>query len=132
LKVFIDNNLPPRLARALHILVEPEGHEVAHLRDRFPEDAADTEWITKLGAEGDWVVITSDLDVSRSHIEKAVWRRYGLVAFLLTKGFNSFSPLEVSWRLIKLWPKIEQQVSLASPGSIYKLTPNSGGKIGTV
>ncbi len=132
MKVFIDNNLAPRLARALHILVEVDGHQVVHLRDRFSPSATDSAWIEKLGEEGDWVIITSDLDVSRREIEKTVWRRYGLIAFLLTKGFNSFTPLDVAWRIIKLWPKIQQQVGLASPGSIYRLTPNSGGKIGTV
>jgi hypothetical protein len=41
LKVFLDNNLSPYVARALHTLLEPEGDQVIHLTDRFPPDTED-------------------------------------------------------------------------------------------
>jgi len=31
---FFDNNLAPKLAKSLHVLVEPE-HQIVHLKDRF-------------------------------------------------------------------------------------------------
>ncbi len=132
MKVFIDNNLPPRLAKAIHCLVEPDGHQVTHLRERFPANAPDVDWIATLGKEGGWVIITADHDIVRRQAEKAIWRQVGLVAFLLSRGWAAFSPVDQAWRLIKLWPSIEKQVALAAPGSVYSLTPSSGGRIGTI
>ncbi len=70
MKLFFDNNLPPRTARAFNCLLEPDGYEVVHLRDKFRADAEDTEWISKLGEEGGWVVFTSDHDIVRRKAEK--------------------------------------------------------------
>jgi hypothetical protein len=41
LKVFLDNNLSPYLARALHTLLEPEGDQIVHLTDRFEPNIED-------------------------------------------------------------------------------------------
>jgi PIN like domain len=34
LRFFLDNHLPTKLAKSLHILVEPE-HQIVHLKDRL-------------------------------------------------------------------------------------------------
>jgi hypothetical protein len=43
LRVFLDNNLSPYLARALNALLEPEGDQVVHLTDRFAADIPDRD-----------------------------------------------------------------------------------------
>ncbi len=40
---FVDNNLPPALARALHALSENAGHRVVHLKDLFPPNTPDSD-----------------------------------------------------------------------------------------
>ena len=46
MKCFFDNNLPPRLAKAINSL-EGEG-TVFHLLERFDKEVKDVEWINKL------------------------------------------------------------------------------------
>jgi predicted nuclease of predicted toxin-antitoxin system len=70
LKALLDNNLSPRLAAALHILVEPDGHEVRHLRDRFAMNTPDIEWLAALGREGNWVIISADQRIFRNRHER--------------------------------------------------------------
>lgn len=55
--ICFDNNLPPPLAHAIASLskADPGGVEVIHLKDRFPQDAEDTDWIPRLGREGGWI-----------------------------------------------------------------------------
>ena len=43
-RFFFDNNLPPRLARSLHVLVAPE-HEVIHLKEKFAANTTDEVWM---------------------------------------------------------------------------------------
>ena len=57
-KVVVDENLPPALARALFALFAGE-HEIVHLRERFGPRVTDVAWISELSA-GRWVVISGD------------------------------------------------------------------------
>ena len=51
MKFFFDNNLPPRIARAVHQLVD-KPHEAVHLVDKFhAPSVADVEWLRTLGRE---------------------------------------------------------------------------------
>ena len=86
MKVFLDNNLSPYLARALNSLLEPEGDQVVHLSDRFAPDTEDRVWIEALATEGGWVVISADRRINRNPIEREAWRRSRLVVFLLSDG----------------------------------------------
>ena len=61
MKLPIDNNLPPRLARSLNILFVD--HEVVALREKFQTDATDIDWVTALDREGGWAVLTRDLHI---------------------------------------------------------------------
>jgi predicted nuclease of predicted toxin-antitoxin system len=50
-KLLVDNDLPPRLAKALNVIFAPD-HEITALREKFGRsDLKDEEWIPKLGAE---------------------------------------------------------------------------------
>jgi hypothetical protein len=56
LKFLFDNNLPPSLARGVAELsrFDPAIEHVMPLRDKFPQDAPDTEWLGQLLEEGGW------------------------------------------------------------------------------
>ncbi|HVH87016.1 MAG TPA: hypothetical protein VM912_09840, partial [Terriglobales bacterium] len=92
-----------------------------HLRDKFPPDATDLEWIEGLAAEGDWTVFTFDYDIARHGAIKAAWRKAGLVGFVLRPAWQDVTPMEQTWRLLKAWPMILNQVKIAAPGSTYEL-----------
>lgn len=59
MKLLLDHNLSPKLARALQALFDD--HEVVSLRDKFRDQTPDEEWITALDREGGWAVLTKDL-----------------------------------------------------------------------
>jgi hypothetical protein len=102
LKVFLDNNLSPYLALALNTLLEPEGDQVIHLRDRFPPDTGDRVWIEALSAEGGWVAISADRRIHRNCLEREAWRRSRLVVFFLSPQWRQLRNIEIAWRLLAL------------------------------
>ncbi len=101
MKVFLDNNLSPYLARALSTLLEPEGDQVVHLSDRFAPDTEDRVWIEALAAEGGWIVISADRRISRNPIEREAWRRSRLVVFFLSPQWRRLRHIEIAWRLLR-------------------------------
>ena len=105
MKVLIDENLPPALAKALHALFSGD-HEVIHLRARFGPGVSDREWIEELSAEGRWVVISGDRRITRNRVEYAAFRKSGsLVSFcprVYTK-LRSSNRWSASWRCGAQW-----------------------------
>lgn len=73
MRVLVDNNISPKIARALNELFSPI-HEVVALRDKFSTNTPDEEWITALSADGHWVVISGDRRITRNNAEFAAFR----------------------------------------------------------
>jgi len=127
LKLLLDNNLPPRLARSLDALFEPQHHIVA-LRNQFAENAADVEWITALSQQGGWAVLTRDLHLRTRPHERAALDRSRIVFFFLAGGWQKLGIEETAARLIRLIPKMAAQTELAESGR-FELPVNAGSKL---
>ena len=52
MKLIVDNNLSPSLARSFQPLFDE--HQFLSLRDKFPANTKDVDWIGNLDAEGGW------------------------------------------------------------------------------
>ncbi|MGH7098109.1 MAG: hypothetical protein ACREE4_10690 [Stellaceae bacterium] len=121
MKVLLDNNLSPYLARALNALLEPEDDQVAHLTDRFPANTEDRAWIGALAEEGGWVVISGDLRIYRNRLEREAWRRSRLIAFFLAPQWGKARNIEKAWRLLRWWPRIREQVGIVDAPAAFEL-----------
>lgn len=86
MRFFFDNNLPPKLAKSLHVLVEPH-HQVVHLKAKFAANATDEAWMLDLAKEQDWVIVSGDLRIRKNPHEIAAWRSAGHTIFFLKPGW---------------------------------------------
>lgn len=126
MKFFVDNNLPPHLARALNELTAHESHNVVCLRDKFPDDVKDVDWIKILSKEKDWIVITHD-NLNKG-LEREALRQAGLVVFFLDKSWANHIYWQKSSQLVKWWPIIIRQAELIQGGAAFKVPWNVSGK----
>lgn len=126
MKLLIDNNLSPALARCLQPLF-PE-HKIVSLRDRFAENTSDVEWITKLSDEGGWAALTRDLRIRTRPHERQAMDASRVVYFFLGSGWKRYDVPETAARLIRLVPAIATQVSLIERGRFF-LPINAGSKL---
>lgn len=124
MKVLIDENLSPAIARALHALFAGE-HEVVHIRDKFGAGVKDVDWIQSLSEEGRWVVVSGDRRITRNRVEYLAFRNSRLVGFFLAKGLYKSPVVKQMERLLALWPVIEQQSSLVAGGALFELPMKS-------
>ena len=129
MRFFLDNCLAIRHARALNEMVKPE-HSFTHLQEKFPPETKDEEWITKLGAEGGWIVISGDYRIGKSAHERAAWHRSGLTVFFLSKGWTNIPPLQQHSKLALILDDIVEHATRAQPGSGFSISVN--GKINRV
>lgn len=121
MKVFLDNNLSPYLARGLNALLEPEDDEIVHLSEKFARGVDDRTWIEALGAEGGWVVISADRRIYRNPLEREAWRRARLVVFFLGRPWAKATNIETAWRLLRWWPRIREQVGIVAAPAAFEL-----------
>lgn len=83
MKLFLDNNLPPSLAKALDALVAPYNHQAAHLSEEFPTNTPDLEWIAALKEQGNCIILTND-SFKEYVAERKALAESGLVVFWLS------------------------------------------------
>jgi hypothetical protein len=123
-KVVIDENLPPALARGLNALFSGE-HDIIHIRDRFGTGAKDTHWIRELSAEGSWIVISGDRKIARVRAERVAFRSSNLVGFFLSRALTKAPLVKQAERILALWSTIEKQAQLVAGGAIFELPMRS-------
>ncbi len=119
MKLFLDNNLTPRIAAAIRPLVEPYGHTVVHLRERFPADTSDEAWLSALSAERGWCVLTFDRGIRKKPHERSLWLTTDVVIFFLARGWNRMAPVEQAGRLLLRWGDLVAQADLVRPPAAF-------------
>lgn len=126
MKLLLDNNLPPVMARAIHSLVTEDGHVVTALRDRFAANTPDVEWLAALGGDGSWSILTLDQMIMRRPAERLALHRSGVTAYFLAPAWAKLTTLEKTARLLLWWPKLCQAARLVGPGGLFELPLNAG------
>jgi hypothetical protein len=97
LRLLLDHNLSPRIARALDALFSGD-HQIVALRERFHPAATDIEWITALDKEGGWAVLTQDLRIRTRPHERLAMDRARIVFFFLDGAWRKFDVVELTER----------------------------------
>ena len=126
MRLFFDNNLPPKLAKSLHVLVEPH-HQVVHLKEKFAANATDETWMLELAKEEDWVIISGDLRIRKNPHEIAAWRSAGHTTFFLKPGWINLPFWTQMWKFVKCFPDILRTAERAKKGGAFYVS--TSGKI---
>lgn len=124
MKVLIDENLPPALAKALAALFNGR-HQIQHLRERYGPGVKDVQWIKDLHEEGGWIVISGDRRITRNKAEQRLFRSSNLIGYFLSRGLQKADTCKKMERLMALWSAIELQTTLVSGGAMFELPMKS-------
>jgi PIN like domain len=124
LKVLIDENLPPALARALAALFVGE-HEIDHLRIKYGAGVKDVDWIGALNQEGRWIVVSGDTRITRNKAEQMAFRNSRLIGFFLAPSLKKAKLTRQMQRILALWEDIDALSQRVAGGAMFEL-PMSG------
>lgn len=104
------------------------GHKLEALKDKFPTDISDIDWMTKLDQESGWAVLTKDIRIQFRPHERLALDRSKIVFFFLTGAWRKYSVPETAARLIRLVPLMVKQTEIADRGR-FDLPINAGSKL---
>ena len=103
MKLLVDNNLPPALARSLDALFAPEDH-IIHIIDKFGTGSLpDKDWIEALAREGGWSVLSADIRIAKKRPSRELFLRSNLVGFFLTPSMEKYPVHQKAARLLMQW-----------------------------
>jgi hypothetical protein len=123
-RVILDENLSPALARALNALFDGH-HEVDHIRLKFGPSVKDVEWINTLSQEGHWIVISGDRRISKVKAEAHAFRNSKLTGFFLSPGLKKAKVTKQMQRILALWDDIESISGRIAGGAMFELPMSS-------
>jgi PIN like domain len=126
-KFFLDNNIAPKIARALNLLLEPD-HSAHHLKDQFAPNTPDEVWMTELGRQSGWVILSGDAAISRNPHEVRAWKEAGHPIFFLKHAWTNVHGWESASKLFHRFPEILKLAQKANPGDGFWV-PIKGDKI---
>ncbi|WP_375450810.1 hypothetical protein [uncultured Devosia sp.] len=121
MKLLFDHNVSPKVARAVHELIRADFSEAAALRDKFPPDTADSDWISQLGREKGWAVVSGDRRIAKNKAERAAWLQTDLVGFFMEPSLTALDPLQQTARLLFWLPLMGAQLKLISGPALFSL-----------
>jgi hypothetical protein len=107
--VLFDHNMPPSIARAVHELVNVDGHQALALRQKFPVNVSDVDLYERLGREKNWVVLSKDVAQARRRPEREAILRYGVVAIYLAPSVEKQPPWQQAATILWHWQAIVSQ-----------------------
>src|SRR5271157_1547262 len=119
MRFYFDNNLSPHLARAMsELAADEEGDEIVHARERDMDRMTDPEFIDILSREGKWVIVTTDVAMSRSpHLVQAL-ASSGLVSVSLRHGWLELGGRRMASQLLRRWSEIRETAARARPSTV--------------
>lgn len=126
MKFFFDNNLASKIARGLNGFVAPD-HEVVHLKEHFPANTNDVDWMKALAQEEDWIIVTADVRIGKNPHEIQAWKQAGHTIFFLKPGWTDMRFWDQAQKFTKSFPQIIGKAQEAKRGSSFIVSAN--GKI---
>lgn len=133
MRIFIDENLAPVLAKGFDVLQQPENIkrslkdpiEVVSIREAFGEGLEDEAWIPQVDKNRDCVV-TQDYNIKRIRHQRALCEEHGLgMIYFKPPSKNGFLYWDMVKLLVKHWPEIVQKASRQKRPFSYKVTMKS-------
>lgn len=129
MKLLFDNNISPRVARAIHQLVEGDGDIAVALREKFDAATPDVDWINGLANEGGWSVISGDNRITKNRIERAAWLQTDMVGFFLEPSLARLDPLQQTARILFWLPALRNQLALIRGPALFALPLKSTSRL---
>lgn len=124
MRVLVDENLPPALARGLNALFAGD-HEVVHIREIYGPSVKDLDWIPALSKQGRWVVISGDRGIRKKKAEYNAFRASRMIGFFLAPGLLKAPLVKQAERILANWDGIETFVAGSALGAMYEIQMTS-------
>ena len=128
---FFDNTHPPKFAEIIRMLPPPSCVETTSrhlyavncLREHFPQNTLDKDWMPKVAADR-WIVISGDDAILKNPDERAIRHAVKLTMVMMPKRYMNMQIYPALELMIKAWPALVYAGERSKPGDCYRVQDN--------
>jgi len=95
--------------------------EIFTLREKFKPDTPDITWLDQLGKEGNWIIVSGDLRISKRPQERDVWKASRLPTIFMTDQWSMAQKWEQASLLFRWWPDLKKTAKHLKPGEAIQI-----------
>ena len=107
----------------LNVFVQTE-HQIVHLKEKFPGNAEDEQWMRELAGEEDWITVTAGVRIGRNPHEVRAWKEAGHTIFFLKLGWTDMPFWVQASKFTKCFPQLIETARRAKRGSSFTVSVN--------
>ena len=100
------------------------GEDVIHITETFPDDTHDTEYLSRVGSEG-WFLVTRDNRIRYRPAERTALKEHQIGAFFM--GGKNRNRCELIRQLVRNWRRMKE-LARKTPAPFAFHVPPSGTK----
>lgn len=116
----LDQNFSNQMLQLLRLArVEPVSRITSLTELGFAGDTTDEQWLSELGRQGGFCVVTRDGAILQVSIERKAWSAAGVSLLVLDKQWGQQPGRELSRRLLYWWPYMVGHAEAGRPGSAW-------------
>src|SRR2546427_1128415 len=123
MRFLVDHCISHRVCKAIAVLTASGEIQIYPLRDHFPVDVRDTEFLEKLAIDGDWCIISQDTGLPAQSVRLRLAAEQGSIIYMLDGTWGNATLWRKSAHLINWWPFMQQ---IAIPLHLRKVFDISG------
>ena len=127
-KIFLDENLPPQIARGLNIIQEPQNSkdeakfDVVSIKDYFGEGIEDEKWIPEVG-KLNGIVITQDYRIQSLKHQRELYIQNSVgILFFSPPSNKGFTYWDMVKQVINKWEEIKTIAKKNKPPFAFRCT----------
>ncbi|MCB2204812.1 DUF5615 family PIN-like protein [bacterium] len=117
MKAFVDNNLSSKLAAGM----KGFGEDVVHLKEIFPDDTPDADWLPYVG-QNDMILVTRDNKIRWNPSEIAAFKAHNVGAFFLSG--KKRTACELIQQLVRNYPRMKELAGKTRRPFMFRVPPN--------
>lgn len=122
MKIRLDENVSPRVAKAILALTERRrGFEVTHVRQVHGPKTTDEDWMAYFVREGGTAIVSGDYNILKHWPDLIAYKESGLIGFFPPPAFNGWTGYAKAALLIRWWPSILEKIQSSSQGDTWRI-----------
>lgn len=120
MKVCTDENISPRIVKAIDAIAKGDGFEITSVRDLGMDGCEDCYWIKRFAKMGGEAIVTADTDFLKKAPQIIAIEETGLIVIHMPRKWaNATARLQLAHMLI-WWPRIEDTLKKSNPRECWQ------------
>jgi hypothetical protein len=124
MKVIIDENISPRIIRAIRELNKDPLISVLSVREGYGAGTSDPDWMFRFKDEGGAAMISGDENILKKSINLAAYIESGLISIWPPSQWSNLKFWGQAALLVRWWPTICERLKTSENGDRYRIPLN--------